>query len=164
MVQRLSIGTRLVLLSATTLLVSGTIANPVSNQPEAVVARYNAAINERDLDQVLAQLVEGASQLNLRQAHTFTSGVENLVTDLALQWRQISPILFASTESYTRTVGAMKSQQDGDLATVWAEITTRTKPVQSDETVMMRFTETYMLFRLDGTWKIAALANNRPTR
>ena len=99
-----------------------------------------------------------------RSAHTFTEGIEKRVSDLALQWRQVSPILFASTDSYTRSVGETRSHQDGDLAVVWAELTTRTKPVRTDDVLTMSFTETYILFRLDGAWKIAALANNRPTR
>ena len=153
-----------VLCLAVSLWLSAADADTGVDAPRGGVAAYNNAINARDLEQVLSYLVEGANQLNLHQAHSFTAGVEQLSTDLALQWRQISPILFATTQTYTRTVDASEALVDGDLAIVWAGITTRTQPLRSAAVTEMTFTETYILFRLDGAWKIAALANNRPTR
>lgn len=52
---------------------------------------------------------------------------------------------------------------EGDLATVWARLRTTSEARDGSRTVL-EFAESYILKLEGGTWRIAGVANARPTR
>ena len=131
---------------------------------EEVVLAMNRAVTERDLRAILAQFAAGAVQVNLSAAHADATDEAETIVDLAGQWKAIAPIIFANTESYTRSVEEMATHVDGELASVWARIRTETRRPAVQGAVTVTFSESYLLALVDGGWKILSVANNRPTR
>ena len=132
---------------------------------ESVVRSFNQAVSERDPDAVALHFVDGAVLLNPGPAHAgLGDGGGALATDAVAQWKAIAALLRGGTRSYSRTVADLRVQVDRDLATVWCRVRTETQPLEGDAAMTLEFSETYTLMRVDGSWKIASLANNRPTR
>jgi len=145
---------------------SGTCTAGEAPSPEAVVRAFNAAISGRDLDAALATLATGAVNFNFGSVHGFSASqgvAEPLTSDLALHWRTVAPVLYSASRRYERRIEQATTHIDGALAVVWALLRTTTEPKSGDARIL-EFSETYLL-RLDkGEWKIAGIANARPTR
>ena len=152
------------MLASTALLTLGattSVAGP-ADEAAAVVSAFNAAVSSRNLDKVTGYLAPGSVQFNLRPSHTgLGAQPPGLTTDLRAHWSMIGPVLFTATKAYTRKAEIVDTRADGDIATVWARITTET--VRADKPGVSRdsFVELYMLVRKDGGWKIGAIADNR---
>ncbi|MGD9597741.1 MAG: hypothetical protein AB7G76_06905 [Steroidobacteraceae bacterium] len=134
--------------------------------PVAVIHAFNAAISGRQLDQALATLAPGAVKFNFGSAHRFSAppgGAEPLTSDLAVQWRTVAPVLYAANQRYLREIVAATAHIEGDLATVWARVRTTSEARDGNRTVL-EFAESYILKLDDGVWRIAGVANARPTR
>lgn len=132
-----------------------------AQDPAGVVRQFNAAITERDIDAALATLAEGSVQMQLRAVHPGMSENPPLTADLPTMWKTVAAVLFQISESYTRSADISESTADGEIATVWANTTTRTKRKDKDEATERSFSEVYLLVKKDGSWKIAAMADNR---
>ena len=131
------------------------------SSPADVVRAFNEAVTVQDLDAMLALLAEGGVRYNLRPAHRGMVD-DGLTQDLKVHWQTVAPLLFNVTESYTRQAEVQQVHQDGELATVWAFINTRTVPLDNGGPSQESFVELYMLVRVaDGSWKIAGVADNR---
>jgi hypothetical protein len=131
-------------------------------EPATVVANFNKAISGGDVDAAVNSLAAGGVQFTLRPQHDGVQS-DNLVTPLPEHWSMILPVIFSSSEIYTRTVDILSAESFGDIATVW----TRTKTVslrkgQSDANTN-EFTEVYLLVASSDGWKIASIADNRQT-
>ncbi len=156
----------LLLLTACTFTTASTRAASEPPAPEVVVRAFNAAISGRDLDAALATLATGAVNFNFGSVHGFSASqgtAEPLTSDLALHWRTVAPVLYSASRRYERRVEQATTHVDGTLAMVWTRLRTTTEPKSGDARIL-EFAETYLL-RLDkGEWKIAGIANARPTR
>ena len=132
-----------------------------AQSPAEVVTAFNEAVTAQDMDAMLAVLADGGVRYNLRPAHQGLVD-ERLTQDLKVHWQTVAPLLFNVTESYSRRAEVQQVHQDGELATVWASISTRTVPLDDTGPSQERFVELYMLvLSPDGTWKIAGVADNR---
>lgn len=134
--------------------------------PVAVVRAFNEAITGRDLDKALSTLAPGAVKFNFGSAHRFSTppgGAEPLTSDLAVQWRTVAPVLYAANRRYQREVVDATAHVEGDLATVWARLRTTSEARDGSRTVL-EFAESYILKLEGGMWRIAGVANARPTR
>jgi hypothetical protein len=87
------------LIKAISLLAAAAIGAALVNaatvdSPDAVVASFNQAITERDMDAAMAHFVPGGVQFNLRPSH---GGLETgpLTAELEARWRMIGPVLFS---------------------------------------------------------------------
>ncbi len=126
-----------------------------------VVLAFNEAITQEDVNTALASVATGSVQLNLHASHAGMGEDAGLTQDLDALWRTVGAVLFTTLDAYERTVEPVDVEVDGDIATVWTE--TRTVSSGADgEATILDFTEVYVLLRLDGAWKVAAVANNRP--
>jgi len=150
-------------------LLAGAAWLPVSSAraaeaaPETVVRAFNQAISQRDLAGAEKLLAKGAVQFTLRSAHAGVPDSPTGITgDLKVHWNTIGPVLFSVTTAYRRTPDQLRSTVDGDLATVWAEVTTQTVE-RSGKQRQDQFSEVYLLVRLNGQWLIGAMADNRGT-
>lgn len=128
--------------------------------PADVVQSFNAAVTNRDLDSLLAHFAEGGVQFNLRPSH---GGLQTgpLTSELAARWRMVGPVLFNATSAYSRKAEIVDVHEAGDVATVWANIATRSVLADSGETSTGSFTEVYLLIRTAHGWQIAGAADNR---
>ena len=129
----------------------------------AVVQAFNAAFGRKDVEAVVATLIEGGVQFDLRPAHADQNAPQGLTQELTARWYGVTPILFAGTESYLRKVKVLDSKATADMATVWAEITTEMRMPKSDKSSSNSFTEVYLLVRTPKGWKIGAMIDNRAT-
>lgn len=131
---------------------------------EAAVLSFNAAVSARDADAVASHFAAGAVLLTSKPAHADIGGSADLASDAVVQWKAVASLLKNATKSYSRVVDDLQIHVEGDLATVWCRTRTETHSLEGGDPTVLEFTETYTLFRREDGWKIAALANNRPTR
>jgi ketosteroid isomerase-like protein len=138
---------------------AGETAEPGAD-PAAVVQSFNRAVSAQDLETVLAHFAAGGVQFNLRPSH---GGLQAgpLTSELEARWTMIGPVLFSATQSYTRDVSIADVHQAGDIATVWADVTTQTVLANNGETRTEQFTEVYLIVRTEAGWRIGAVADNR---
>jgi len=129
--------------------------------PEATVVSFNQTITSRDTDKLGGHFANGGVQFTLRPSHKGLA-TQGLTADLGQHWSTIAPVLFAATSSYTREAEILESRVQGDIATVWARISTETVPVSSEERTSETFTEVYLLLNTGSGWKIFGMADNRP--
>ena len=101
--------------------------------------------------------------VEMRAAHAgVTTPSGSITSDLKNHWRTVGPVLFGVTKRYDRVARIEQTHSEGDLATVWATVSSKTverSGKQRDD----RFSEVYLLVRQDGSWKIGAIADNRGT-
>lgn len=148
---------------ACALLLPAANTSAAETDPEAVVRAFNHAVSQRDMAGAEKLMARGAVQFTLRAAHPgVPDSATGITSDLKLHWNTISPVLFSVTSSYKRTPENLVSHVDGDLATVWADISTATVE-RSGKSREDRFSELYLLVRTDGQWRIGAMADNRGT-
>ena len=136
---------------------------PVEGAPATVVEAFNQAVTRQDAEAALAHLADGGVQYQLRSSHADMGESTGLTADLNGQWTVVTSLLFQSLESYARTVEVTEESERGEIATVWT--TTRTESLEkgASSPSVLEFSEVYLLLEVDGTWKIAGMANNRPT-
>jgi len=149
-----------ILTACLVLIIGSTVANASSNDPRDTVLAFNAAFQGEDKDALIATLAQGGAQFTLRSQHEDLPPGQ-LQSEISGYWSVIAPVLFASTSSYRRQVEILDSHADGDLATVWARILTRSIRLGTTEPDLNEFTEVYLLIRNPDGWKIAAIADNR---
>jgi hypothetical protein len=129
--------------------------------PAQVVTTFNAAVTARDMDTALAQLAEGSVQFQLRAAHPGMSDNPPLTSGLKQTWQTVAAILFPSTDAYARTVEVTDTRIDGEIATVWTNTRTTTQRKKVAESMVLEFTELYLLVGKSDGWKIAGIVDNR---
>ncbi len=136
-----------------------------AGEPTATVLAFNQAVSDQDRGAALGLLAEGSVQFNLRPSHAGMGTDEDtgLTQDLTAMWSVVTGVLFARLESYVRSVEPTGEQVSGDVATVWTRTRTESREPGADAPSVIEFTEAYLLLRLDGAWRIAGVANNRPT-
>ncbi len=124
------------------------------------VRAFNQAMSTGDKDNVLAQLADGGVQFTLRALHEGVNP-DKLTAPILPHWTMIAPVIFASTDGYTRDVEILSAEAHGDIATVWTRTTTTSVRKSSSETTTATFTEVYLVIATNAEWKIAAIADNR---
>ncbi|WKZ13776.1 MAG: hypothetical protein QY320_07435 [Gammaproteobacteria bacterium] len=129
----------------------------------AVVQAFNDAFSRKDVEGLVANLIEGGVQFDLQPAHADQGASQGLTQELIARWYGVTPILFAGTESYLRKVKVIDSKATAEMATVWAEITTEMRMPKADKTNANTFTEVYLLIHTPKGWKIGAMMDNRAT-
>lgn len=130
-------------------------------QAEATVLGFNGAFADKDIERIAAYLVEGGVQFELAPAH---AGVpQGLAQDIREKWYGVTPILFAATGTYSRTVEILDSHVAPDMATIWAKVTSQTRLSEAAEPSIRTFNEVYLLVRTPQGWKIGAMMNDRAT-
>jgi ketosteroid isomerase-like protein len=127
----------------------------------AVIEDFNAAITARDMDTAMDLLAEGSVQFQLRAVHPGMSDNPPLTADLRGTWKAVAGILFPMSETYERTATVTQATALGEVATVWADTTTRTLRKGQDKPTDRSFSEVYLLVKKPAGWKIAGLADNR---
>lgn len=127
----------------------------------AVVAAFNAAMTERNLEKTTMHLLEGGVQFNLQPAHTGPGVPQGISSNLKAHWSMVAPVLFSSTKSYSRKAEILAARAMNGIATVWTNTTTESVRGNNPAPVKARFTEVYMLVQQDGQWKIGAIADAR---
>jgi len=131
--------------------------------PADVVKAFNSAITERKLDAALGHLARGSVQYTLRAAHAgVPTGDGGITSDLKTHWSTIGPVLISATTSYKRVPEIIDSRIDGDLATVWALVSSDTVE-RNGSHKQSKFSEVYLLVRTPAGWQIGAMADNRGT-
>ena len=142
------------------LAAAATPAQQAEATPDEVVRSFNRAVTARDLGELLGHFAEGGVQFNLRPSH---GGLDAgpLTQELTARWSMVGPVLFSATSAYERNVAIVDVHEAGDVATVWADVDTRTVMSGSGEASTERFTEVYLLVRKPGGWRIAGVADNR---
>jgi ketosteroid isomerase-like protein len=127
----------------------------------AVVERFNAAVTARDMETVMDTLAEGSVQFQLRAVHPGMSDTPPLTADLRGTWKAVAGILFPISETYERSTRITLAHALGEIATVWADTTTRTARNDQQPVMELAFSEVYLLVKMPGGWKIAGIADNR---
>jgi ketosteroid isomerase-like protein len=138
--------------------------NAVEPAPTEVVKAFNEALTHRDLPAALLLFAPGAVKLTLHAAHAGmqTTPGGSITSDLKAHWSQVGSLLFTVTTGYKRAATIIDSRVDGELATVWATISSET--VERDGKAQPeQFVELYLLVHKPEGWKIAASADNRNT-
>jgi len=148
------------LLGLATLCLAGPISAEPAADAAATVVAFNVAISEGDADKAKQQLAAGGVQFTLRSMHDGVGPAE-LTAPLADHWSMIIPVIFSSTQRYSRQVEVLSSEAFGDIATVWVRTTTDSQRQGRDQPQVSEFTEVYMLITSGDGWKIAAIADNR---
>ena len=135
-----------------------------ASHPAALtIIRFNEAVTSQDMDTAMALLAEGGIQFNLHPAHPGMPTDHPLTEDMPTMWKTVSPILFATTDSYERVVQIVDVYSDGELAVVWTQTKTVTYRKGNEEPMLLDFSELYFLVNKDDTgWLIAGTATNRP--
>jgi hypothetical protein len=127
------------------------------------VIEFNKAVTSEDMDTAMALLAEGGVQFHLHPAHPGMPLDHPLTEDMPTMWKTVSPILFASTDSYERVVEIDNVYSDGELAVVWTTTKTVTHRKGETEPMILNFSEMYFLVNKDDTgWLIAGTGTNRP--
>lgn len=126
----------------------------------AVVVAFNQAITAGDQAAAIAQLAPGGVQYTLRALHEGINP-DALVKPITEHWSMILPVIFASTENYSRGVEIVSSESHGDIATVWVRTESVSVRKGKSEASENAFTEIYMLVNSPDGWKIAGIADNR---
>jgi len=138
---------------------TGDAAHPAAR----AIVEFNKAVTDRDMDTAMALLAEGSIQYNLHPAHPGMPLDHPLTEDAGTMWKTVSPILFATTDTYERIVEIKAVHADGELAVVWTQTKTITHRKGKEEPMVLEFSEMYFLVNKDDTgWLIAGNANNRP--
>jgi len=151
---------RATLLAAILAAATAQAADPA---PADVVKAFNGAITARKLDVALGHLAKGSVQYTLRAAHAgVPTGDAGITSDLKTHWSTIGPVLIGATTSYQRVPEIIDTRIDGDLATVWALISSDTVE-RNGSRKQSRFSEVYLLVRTAAGWQIGAMADNRST-
>jgi hypothetical protein len=144
-------------------LLSFSTALPAADPgPAEVVVAFNRAITERKLDAALAHFASGSVQYTLRAAHAGVPTAAGIASDLKTHWSTIGPVLLGATESYQRVPEILATRVDGDLATVWARITSESIE-RSGNRKQGQFSEVYLLVHTASGWQIGSMADNRGT-
>jgi hypothetical protein len=152
---------KLIVLLAVGILGSASTVYAADKSPADAVKAFNDAINSRNVDAMIAELAKGGVQLSLRPVHPGMPADMPLSSDIQGTWRTVGAVLFATTQSYQRSVTITDSIENGDLATLWADATTTTVRKAGDEPMVLNFSELYLLVKKEGRWQIAAYADNR---
>lgn len=154
---------RLKLLTAITLLaalanVTATAATPA---PADIVVAFNKAITARHVDEALKLLAPGSVQYTLRSSHPdMGDAATKLTGDLITHWRVVTSVVLPATAAYDRLATITETRVDGELATVWAMISSTT--VERDGTKRQaKFSEVYLMVHTADGWQIGAMADNR---
>ncbi len=135
-----------------------TIAEKYANPADTVLA-FNKAMTESNLEVLLDTLAPGGIQYTVKASHMGQTP-DSLTTDLKSYWTMIAPVIFSSTESYTRTAKIIDTRNTDTMATVWADI----------ETISVRragggqknnFQEITLLIHTDSGWKIAGIMDTK---
>jgi hypothetical protein len=137
-------------------------ADENKSAPEATVLAFNQAFADSDSEALVALLAEGGSQFTLRASHAGINP-EKLTAEITAHWSVIAPVVFAATEKYTRQAKITDSQVEGDVASIWANISTESVRLGTDEVSKETFSEFYLVIKTADGWKIAAIADNRRT-
>lgn len=127
--------------------------------PVDTVLAFNKAMTESNLEALLDTLAPGGIQYTVKASHMGQTP-DSLTTDLRKYWTMIAPVIFSSTESYTRTAGNFVTRNTDTMATVWADV----------ETVSVRragggqknnFEEITILIHTENGWKIAGIMDTK---
>lgn len=137
-------------------------ADENTSGPEATVVAFSQAFTDSDADALIALLAEGGIQFTLRASHEGINP-EKLTADITGHWSVIAPVVFAATEKYTRQAKITDSQVQGEVASLWADVSTESVRLGTDEVSKETFSEFYLLIKTADGWKIAAIADNRRT-
>ncbi len=129
--------------------------------PAAAVMSFNQAITNRKIDQLADHFMGGGVQFTLRPSHKGLAP-QGVTSALHQHWATVAPVLFAATSSYVRRAEILDSRVEGEIATVWARISTETVLAGSTEKSSESFTEVYLLLDTPSGWKIVGIADNRP--
>ncbi|MCP4271030.1 MAG: nuclear transport factor 2 family protein [Gammaproteobacteria bacterium] len=130
-----------------------------SGNPADIVLAFNKAMTDSNLEALLATLAPGGIQYTVKASHMGQTP-DSLTTDLKAYWTMIAPVIFSSTESYTRTAKIIDSRNTETMATVWADV----------ETVSVRsggggqknnFEEITILIHTEKGWKIAGIMDTK---
>lgn len=152
-------------LLGTALAIPAAWANPSAetSAPADTVAAFNAAVTAKDLPRAASYIAPGGVQFTLRAAHPGMGDAqdESLGSDLRSHWMLIGSTVIAATKAYSRDAEILDSRVDGDVATVWARISTLSHRNDQPEAKKDQFTEVYLMVRKDGNWLIGAGADNR---
>jgi hypothetical protein len=148
----------------TALLALFTTALAAEPAPDAanVVLAFNEAISAGDADTAKQHLAPGGVQFTLRSMHDGV-GPAQLTAPLADHWSMILPVIFSSTERYARTATILSAESFGDIATVWTQTTTVSQRQGATDAEAREFSEVYMLIATPQGWKVASIADNRPS-
>ncbi|MEE4186598.1 MAG: hypothetical protein V2J12_12595 [Gammaproteobacteria bacterium] len=144
------------------LLLATSLAAEPTPDAVTVVEAFNAAISAGDTEAAKRHLTPGGVQFTLRSMHDGVGPAE-LTTALSDHWAMILPVIFSSTENYTRTVEILNAESFGDIATVWTRTTTVSQRRGGSDAQSSEFTEVYMLVATPDGWKVASIADNRPS-
>jgi len=127
--------------------------------PADTVLAFNKAMTESNLEALLDTLAPGGIQYTVKASHMGQTP-DSLTTDLKKYWTMIAPVIFSSTESYTRTANNIVTRNTDTMATVWADV----------ETISVRragggqknnFEEITILIHTDDGWKIAGIMDTK---
>lgn len=140
-------------------------ANPPDprQEAEAVVQSFNAAFGKKDVEAVVAALLEGGVKFDLKPAHADQGGEHKIIQELKEHWYGVAPIVLGAARSYTRTAEILDTHAARDMATVWARITTEMVAPGAPKASVRTFNETYFLVRTPQGWKIGAMMDDRAT-
>lgn len=154
------------------LFVSGFALPATAEQPSSavrqVVLDMNQAVNDKDINKMLALFDQGSVRIDLFPAHNYAdkppvkTDIPVTVSDLPQRWQTVAALLFNTAKSYSRQAKDIQVQVDGDMATAWVNI--ETSMVAKDPSIKSRsnsFVEALLLRRQNATWKIVAVSNNR---
>jgi hypothetical protein len=73
----------------------------------------------------------------------------------------VAPLLFTVTSAYIRQAEILEENVQGDVATVWARISTESTRAGEEQSRAESFTEFYLLVSTPDGWKIAGMVDNR---
>ncbi|MCE7901864.1 MAG: hypothetical protein DYH20_04200 [Gammaproteobacteria bacterium PRO9] len=129
--------------------------------PADVVVAFNKAITARHVDEALKLLAPGSVQYTLRSSHPdMGDAAAKLTGDLITHWRVVTSVVLPATAAYDRLATITETRVDGELATVWAMISSTT--VERDGTKRQaKFSEVYLMVHTADGWQIGAMADNR---
>ncbi len=130
-------------------------------QAEVVVKAFNAAFARKDVEGIAAQVVDGGVKFDLKPAHAGQTA--SLAQEIRAHWYGVTPILFAATQSYTRSVEIIDSRAGPDMATVWTRTTAEMRMPKADKPTTNVYNEVYLLVRTPQGWKIGAMMDDRST-
>ncbi len=134
-----------------------------ATEAATVVTAFNAALTARDLEKAATYFAPGSVQFSLRAAHPGMGGEQaaSLSGDLRSHWMMIGSVLISATKAYSRKADIINSRADGDIATVWAKISTLTDRADQPKPRTDEFVEAYLMVKKDGRWLIGAIVDNR---
>lgn len=142
------------------LLLVSPLIQAADGKPEDAVTAFNTSISAKDLEGTIAALAEGGAQFTLRAQHA-EAAPDKLQSEIKGYWTTIAPVVFATTSSYKRLIEITDTRTDGDIATVWTNTRTESTRLKATDAQVNEFSETYLVIRTAGGWKIAAIADNR---